>query len=532
MFRGKIINTIGFALLATAFAFSLWNVFGRTARRFSGNRKVIRMAHWRLEGPTIAGYQAVVDAYMKMHPDVIVEQNPVPLRIWPMWVLSRMIGENPPDVVNYLSQFIDDLNLVRHFAPMSEYIDKPNPYNEGTPLEGVPWRQTFSGDLATSFNESLVEFYALPTGSNSMRIFINLDLLARVDGPEARLPTDFREFLALAEKTREYGERKQVDIVPLAGSKDRSSPALDRLLQGLTQKVASKCDWNYDNAAALINDVYFGYVDGRWSLRDPEIKSTFAAIRAFNLTQDRGFLQRRQDEATFKFLQGRALMAPVFSIDAHNLIELANFEVGILGRLPFPKADDPEYGLGTYGAMAESAEGVDIPFVLSRNSPNFETALDFLHFLTSYKGNRIFTSISQYLSPVDGVPTPPGKEAFVPIRDGYPPGIGFFDSGNTPDIYALFLASFYLLTDRDGGVDVFIETIEKDFGRLLDENLGRLSKRHTTGIRRNDSLIAAYSGVANSEDAKRFQTLVSKQNGQEANNYRLQYYLMREKIQN
>ena len=531
MSRGNIISIIGFTLLATAFGLSLWNVLRRNTLKISGDQKVIRMAHWRLEEPTIAGYQAVAEAYMKMHPDVIIEQNPVPLRIWPMWVLSRMTGENPPDLVNYLQSFIDDLNLVRHFVPLSEYIDKPNPYNVGTPLEGVPWRRTFNGDLATSpwFNENLVEFYALPTGTNSMRIFINLDLLKRIVGPDPALPTDFREFLDLAEKTRAYSQRENLKLVPLAGSKDRTSPALDRLLRGLTQVVAEKCDWDYDSGAGFGDgDAYFGYVDGLWSLRDPEMRSALKAIRAFNLTQERGFLQRMQDEATFDFLQGRALMAPVFSIDAHNLINLANFEVGILGRLPLPEKGDPEYGLGTYGAMAESAEGVGIGFVLSRASENFETALDFLQFLTSYEGNRIFVSVSQYLSPVDGVPIPEGKEAFAPVRDGYPSGISFFETASIPDVYQTLLSNFHILTDRDGGVEAFIDAMEKDLDRLLKANLSRLAKRRITDIRRKDSVIAAYSEITEGYDRLRFQTLVGKQNSQEAENYRLIFYLNRE----
>jgi len=531
MSRGKIINTIGFSLLAVAFAFSLWNVFSRTAGRFGGERKVIRMAHWRLEGPTIAGYQAVAEAYMKRHPDVIIEQTPVPLRIWPMWVLSRMTGGNPPDLVNYLEQFVDDLNLVRHFAPMSEYIDKPNPYNAGTPLEGVPWRRTFNGDLATApwFNESLVEFYSLPTSMNTMRIFVNRDLLTRIAGPGARLPTDFRGFLALAKVTRDFSKRENLGIVPLAGSRDRSTPALSRLFQGLTQSVAMKCDWNYDNGAGWgSGDAYFGFSDGRWSLRDPAIRSALAAIRAFNLTQDPGFMQRMQDEATFRFLQGRALMVPVFSIDAQNLMDLANFEIEILGRLPLPESDDAEFGRGTFGAMAESAEGVGIPFVLSRTSRNFETALDFLQFLTSYEGSRIFITISQYLSPIDGVPPPLGKEAFAPVRDGYPGGINLIDDGAISDATQLVRANLHVLADPAGGVDAFIDEVEGDFARFMKDDLARFAKRSRVGNRRNDSLIAAYSNVTSGNDAMRFQTLVGKQNTQEAGNYRMLYYLNRE----
>ena len=90
------------------------------------------------------------------------------------------------------------------------------------------------------------------------------------------------------------------------------------------------------------------------------------------------------------------------------------------------------------------------------------------------------------------------------------------------------ITNMYLLTDRNGGVDAFIDRVEKDFSRFLDENLSRMAKRNAIGLRRNDSLIAAYSEITAGHDPMRFQTLVGKQNSQEAGNYRLLYYLNRE----
>ena len=52
-----------------------------------------------LEGPTIAGYEAVAEAYMARHPDVVIEQMPIPLRVWPMWVRSQLTGGTIPDLV-------------------------------------------------------------------------------------------------------------------------------------------------------------------------------------------------------------------------------------------------------------------------------------------------------------------------------------------------------------------------------------------------------------------------------------------------
>ena len=506
----NLVNVSGLVLLSLIFLSSFWNVFSRAGEEITGHKKVIRFAHWRLEGPTIAGYA-----------DVEIQQMPIPLRIWPMWVRSRLTGRTSPDIVMYLSQFIDDILLVRHFIPLSGELKDPNPYNEGTPLEERPWRSTFLGDPTAHpiFNENLVENYALPTSSNSLRFFYNRDLFTKIVGPRARPPSNFRDFLDLAEKVEAYSERTGLAVVPVAGSKDRSSPALSRFLSGLTQTMLVKLDWNFDLSLSFSKgDPFFAYHEGRWSLNDSEIRSTFAAVRAFNMIQNRGYLQRMQDEATFQFLQGRALMAPVFSIDAENLIQLARFEIGVIGRMPLPASDDPEFGRGTLGEMAEAGSGGDLAFVISNQSKHPETALDFLRFLTSFEMNAKFCEVSNYLPAVEGVPLPKRQEAFAPIREGFPPGIPFFE---LPDLYSAFLTNLHILSARDGGVDAFIAALDREFEPAMRAGLYRSLNQQRFSVQRADSLIAAYGSLSGVPDVLRFQTLAVSQNQQENNIYRL-----------
>ena len=421
----------------------------------------------------------------------------------------------------YLSQFTDDILLVRHFIPLSGALEDPNPYNEGTPLEERPWKSTFLGDLTAhpTFNENLVENYALPTSSNSLRFFYNRDLFTKIAGPRAGLPSDFRDFLDLAEKVQAYSERTGLTVVPVAGSKDRSSPALSRFLRGLTQTMLVKLDWNFDLSLSFRKgDPFFAYREGRWSLNDPEIRSTFAAVRAFSMIQNRGYLQRMQDEATFQFLQGRALMAPVFSIDAENLIQLANFEIGVIGRMPLPTPDDPEFGRGTMGEMAETGSGADLAFAVSNQSKHPETALDFLRFLTSFGMNAKFCEVSNYLPAVEGVPLPERQEPFAPIREGFPAGIPFFE---LPDLYNTFLTNLHILSARDGGVDAFIAALDREFEPAMRAGLYRSLNQQKFSVQRADSLIAAYGSLSGVPNVLRFQTLAVSQNQQENNIYRL-----------
>ena len=515
------INGFGLALLACAFFVSIGTVANRARIELTGKKKILRFAHWRLEGPTIAGYEAVAQAYMARYPDVVIEQMPIPLRVWPMWVRSQLTGDTAPDMIMYHRYFIDDSNLARHFVPLGNYLGDPNPYNAGTPLDGVPWRLSFIGDLSGSrqFNENLIDVYGLPTSRNSMRLFINLDLFAAIAGPGAEPPRDFRGFLALADKTRAYGRKLGFTIVPLAGSKDRGALAMRALLTGLTQSLVSKLDWNFDLSLAYKNgDPYFGYKDGTWNLWDPELKTAFAAVGAIDRTQTRGHMQRMQDEATFQFLQGRALMVPVYSIDAENLVQRATFQVGILGRLPQPDPGDPEYGRGSLGKVAEGGGGVGLTIALSNSTRHPEVALDFLRFATSYRMNELFTRISRYQPAIDGVPPPVGQEKFAPDRDGYPAGIPLLDM---PSVMAAFTTHFHLLSARDGGVDAFIASLEGEMTDALQSDLRKAAVQQMYSIQRTDCLIPAYGLLKGEEEKLRFHTLLVKQNEQENNAYRV-----------
>ena len=517
----NLVNGLGLALLLIAFALSLGKIVNRVHTEIVGSQKVLRFAHWRLEGPTIAGYEAVAKAYMARHPDVIIEQMPIPLRVWPMWVRSQLTGGTIPDLVMYHRYFIEDANLARDFVPLGAYLGDPNPYNQGTPLEGVPWRLTFVGDLSggRQFNENLVDFFALPTSRNSLRLFYNRELFAKIAGPGAVPPQGFREFLALAEKTRAFGEAQGFPIIPLAGSKDRGAQAMRGLISGLTQSMVEKLDWNFDLSLGYVKgDPFFAYKAGLWSLRDPEIRTAFSAVRAIDLTQSHGHMQRMQDEATFQFLQGRALMVPVYSIDAENLVRLATFDVGVLGKLPQPGPRDPEYGMGSLGAVAEGGDRVDLPFAVSNHSKHPEVALDFLRFATSFQMNTLFTKISHYQPALDGVAPPAGQEGFAPVREGYPGGIPLLDMTS---VFAAFMAHFHLLSARDGGVDVFIAALEEEMMPALSADLRKAVEQQKIAIQRTDCLIPAYGSISGSPEQLRFQTLIIKQNEQENNVYRV-----------
>ena len=89
--REKILNLIGLALVLVCFGLSLGRIVARAFRQ-EDTRVVttIRFAHWQLESGIREAFDQLAADYMKLHPDVRVEQMPVPENIYANWLRTQL----------------------------------------------------------------------------------------------------------------------------------------------------------------------------------------------------------------------------------------------------------------------------------------------------------------------------------------------------------------------------------------------------------------------------------------------------------
>ncbi|MEN9592048.1 MAG: hypothetical protein RJA21_507, partial [Gemmatimonadota bacterium] len=133
--KDRLLQKIGFGLLAAAFVFAAGRVMfratGATAR--TNGKIVLRFAHWNLHGGLREAYEQAIAGYEKLHPDIIVEQMPVPVRVWPTWQRTQLVGGTAPDIIQ-LGRGTNDEIVSRYFRPLTAAVLQPNPYNAGTPI--------------------------------------------------------------------------------------------------------------------------------------------------------------------------------------------------------------------------------------------------------------------------------------------------------------------------------------------------------------------------------------------------------------
>ena len=175
MKRERLLNTIGFALLAACFIVALVRVFNRNAEEAQPGTITIRFAHWQLESGLRDAFDEVARKYMEAHPGIRVEQLAIPERTYAQYYRTQLIGATAPDIFAIGFGNNDEI-LARFFTPLTPWLERPNPFNVGTELEGIPWRDTFIDGLNSKYNQNLLDYYMISTAMFTIRVYYNKTL--------------------------------------------------------------------------------------------------------------------------------------------------------------------------------------------------------------------------------------------------------------------------------------------------------------------------------------------------------------------
>ena len=79
----------------------------------------------------------------------------------------------------------------RYFHPLNRLAGAANPFNQGTPLEGVALKETFTEGMRSGYTEELQAYTRIPLARFTQRLFYNRTLLVQLTGLDAP-PEDFR----------------------------------------------------------------------------------------------------------------------------------------------------------------------------------------------------------------------------------------------------------------------------------------------------------------------------------------------------
>lgn len=517
MKREKLLNLIGASFAVLAFGAAVWQVATRSSARDKDDKNtvVIRFAHWQLEGGLRGALDVLARDYEKLHPGVRVEQVAVPERTYPQWLKTQLIGGTATDLIQ-LSKTLDDESIARFFRPLTDEVEKPNPYNAGTDLATVPWRQTFVDNLVgpMSYRPNLLEYYGIPLSMFTVRMYYNRDLWRELLG-DTPTPTDFDSFTELCARIRAKGNH----VIPIAGSQANGPMLIGNIVSSQTQKLAVEINLN-KTLVLTPTDIGIGYLRGDWSVDSPAFNDALSIAREVGLSMQPGYDQLGRDDATFYFVQERALMITTGSWDSPSFRAQAPFAISAFD-LPLPTRNHPRYGKNVLGSPSEAAMPAGMAFAVTRDSPHADVALDFLYYITSKIGNGRLSQNSGWLPAILGVEPPEEMRPFFPRLNGYVAGFDFTLGGIGSSAGGVIGTNMYSLVQPSGSVATYQNALRADLGRGIYEDLQRSGRNNTRNLARQDIVLAGRLALSRNAPAdtalsRRISELTESQNRQES----------------
>jgi ABC-type glycerol-3-phosphate transport system substrate-binding protein len=446
-------------LFVAGYVFAVYWVFTKSTPLVDERDVTIRIAHWQIELGPPDGIDAVIKRYEELNPRVRVKQVMVPGPVYRQWMRANFSGDTAPDIVEY-GAWLDGLAdlPVRYFDPMTEDLLEPNPYNRGTGLEGLPWLKTFADELSEQRINSPEpgQYYAVTLSRGSQRLFCNRDLLREITGTEEP-PADFAAMRELFAQAQAYGAARGRPVYPFAGSRDNVYWLMAFYMRGATNRVAQRVD--RDGFLALYpRQTMWAFLNGEWSYQEPDLQAGLALLGELAEQIKPGYMQFVRDEAVRQFLNGEALFLFAGTWEATSLRRLAPFPMDTL-RPPQPTTDDPVVGRAMLGRFSDGNNVTGFGFYLNKRTPYRAEAVDFLRFLTSYEGIKLFTDHSGWAPSIRDVPMAPEVESLLSPDDGFAFGGPNITVGGATR--AVFERNLHLLTGPGGSVAKFAEALDQ-----------------------------------------------------------------------
>ena len=392
--------------------------FRRTAVEPAGI-KVIHFAHYQLEAGVREGLTEMAAEYEKLHPDVRIVQDWVPSNGYGQWISTQLISGKPSDIMESGGGLPEPVWLSyksRYFVPLTDLVQRPNPYNEGTELAGVPWMQTYFDQMKLSRVAELQQYMAVPLAQFGTRVLYNKPLLKKLTGLDAP-PKRYSDFLAVCSRIKEQRDAGDRPYIPISASVTHFPQWVSSVAVPLTFPLIQTVDFNHDGYTDSW-EVFAAFKSGLLTLDSPKMSARFRVVRQLADVCQQGFTGTHRDEAVTFYSQQRAVFMSAGSWEAVSLLEKtkSDFESGV-ADFPHPSNTDPGFeGLAPMPPM--EVPNSNCLFYVTRASRHPEVAIDFLQFLSSRRINERFNRIIGWIPCIVGAQPGGALKEFTPHLKG------------------------------------------------------------------------------------------------------------------
>ncbi len=383
----KIKSNVGLILAGVFYLASILTVIFRfdSSSGVINDDIVLTVAHWQLEDGFREGMEKALKKFCELKKqqgiNVKVVQSTVPFRGYRQWFMTQLLGDEPADLIVPLGS----PGLVnQYFNALDEYMDQPNPFNKGTPLANVVWRDSFITPCMP--DETYGKTFQPGYSMHVQRLFVNVDLLKKTTGSDV-LPRDLHEFLAICRKVTEYNRIHKSDYIPI-GVRGIDKQTLKNLFNYYYQEINTGLNDNLPDDGRFMAsqiDQLRGIRQGKISRK--RLLAAVDCIKELGQYFCKGFLSTSHEQTQYMFTTGKVLFVMDGSWNAYSLKRNNDFDIKII---PIPTMGrNYKYSQYYVGATDELGTAkVNGWFAIPKSTRHFKLSLELLQYLTSWKINQ------------------------------------------------------------------------------------------------------------------------------------------------
>jgi len=366
-------------------------------------------------------------------------------------------------------------------------------------LQTVAWSETFTDGMLGGWDDNLQDYIAVPVSSwGAMRTFYNKDLTAEIKTwlkkqweadpqPEwlstlveeekmvtpneaflawinnSEVPDSLGRFIIFCEAVSRYGEVVGKDkLVAISASSYFTGTMIGAYVVPFTNGMAQKLDADH-NSSIGHQELIGGWESGLWSYQDPALKDGFYDVARWLANYyPPGYLGLDREQAARRFTQQNAIFITTGGWDASTLFKGAEgkFEVGVISA-PMPVEGERWFPYSA-GQPNEAESRLGAPMALNKESRNFEEAVDFLKFMTSFSANQSMNHRAGWIPSVVGAQPNEQMKPFLPKTEGVKGSIRL-DPSNVRGINHIYQGKFPLYMVGDISYEQFVADVEESY---------------------------------------------------------------------
>lgn len=325
------------------------------------------------------------------------------------WLATQFAANQGPDIFNgllYDTTSDYESGLLYNFADLYEQESAYDP--------GKPWKETLPESIVERMYLTDHDVPGIPTTSQVVRIFYNIDMLKEVG---AEVPSTWSEFMDVCQKLSDAGHipfgfpnASWMDTCWLWFNNSISSQ--------LNHELLEKIDVS-GNGYVEQNEFVKAFEEGTVDFSCEPLKQSYQLMADFSKFWTSDYNGLDKDTAYDMFIRGEVAMVQGMSTSMTTFQEGVNgaFEIGVM-PVPMIGKDTSEY---SYGQSVVLGGQPDIIFSINKecekDPKKLEAAIDFVQYLASPEVQLMFCETIDRLPLSNSTKLPERLEGFIITED-------------------------------------------------------------------------------------------------------------------